>query len=421
MFWRRLTILVQILLVMLGSLLLFVREWPAFGTEADRINAIVRQQQFDFVVWEAMAFLAKAEAALANGHTFLDEAERKQVVLDYLELLHQAQQLDADITRLYVDPAVTNPDTASATLQSELAQLHTQLAELQPLAEAILQDQVAAILVEEGFDLTGQAWPPVMMHMTAVPNLLVASPRDRIERIHQRSLVPGLTTPDKEEMETAVTDSLNLSALIVPLGGIGTYPAMIQETTNINWLAEVTAHEWSHHWMGFHPVGVYYGDPAVRVINETIASIIDEEIGARMIERFYPESVPPDPNPSAPLLPRPSAPPPSFDFNTEMAATRIRADELLAQGKIEEAESYMEARRQLFVENGYLIRKLNQAYFAFYGAYASQPGATGSDPTGPMLRDIRDHSPNLRAFMDTVSPIASFADLERIWQETSNQ
>ena len=77
----------------------------------------------------------------------------------------------------------------------------------------------------------------------------------------------------------------------------------------------------------------------------------------------------------------------------------------------------MEARRLVFLQNGYGIRKLNQAYFAFYGAYAAVPGATGSDPTGPMLRDIQAHTASPRAFMEAVAPIATFADLEEIWNE----
>ncbi len=69
------------------------------------------------------------------------------------------------------------------------------------------------------------------------------------------------------------------------------------------------------------------------------------------------------------LLPSTSAP-----RCTPPASAR---DELLAAGKIEEAEAYMEARRQVFWDNGYAIRKLNQAYFAFYGAYADVPGGRG--------------------------------------------
>lgn len=418
---RRLIFAFNALLAVIVGLLIFARDWPPLGTEEEKLNAIVSQEQFDFLVWEANAFATKAKAALTGGHLYLTEEERKQLVLDYLALLRRAQELDGQINALYVDPNVADPEAASADLLDELTAVRQQITAVQPLAEAIVQDQVAAVLADEGFDMLRQAWPPVLMHMTPLPTVMIVSPRDRIERIYQRILEPGLTTPDKEEMETAVADRLNLSALVVPIGGMGTYPAMVQETSDLNWLAEVTAHEWGHHWMSFYPVGIYYNDPEVRVINETIASLIDREIGAQVIARFYPEFVPPpppEPADTAATPPPPAAPPP-FDFNAEMAATRIRVDELLAEGQIAEAESYMEERRLLFVENGYPIRKLNQAYFAFYGAYADRPGATGSDPTGPMLRDIRTHSPSLRAFMDTIAPIRSRADLERIWQETT--
>lgn len=418
---RRLTFALNALFAVAIGLLIFARDWPPFGTEEEKLNAIVSQQQFDFLVWEANAFWVKAKAALTGGHLYLTEEERQQLVLDYLALLRRAQELDGQINALYVDPNVTDPAAASAHLLDELTAVRQQITAVQPLAEAIVQDQVAAVLADEGFDMLRQAWPPVLMHMTPLPTVMIVSPRDRIERVYQRTLEPGLTTPDKEEMETAVTDHLDLSALIVPIGGMGTYPAMVQETSNLNWLAEVTAHEWGHHWMSFYPVGIYYNDPEVRVINETIASLIDREIGAEVIRRFYPELVPPpppEPTDAATTPPPPTEPPP-FDFNAEMAATRIRVDDLLAEGKIEEAENYMEERRQLFVTNGYQIRKLNQAYFAFYGAYADRPGATGSDPTGPMLQEIRAHSPSLRAFMDTIAPIRSRADLERIWRETT--
>ena len=38
-------------------------------------------------------------------------------------------------------------------------------------------------------------------------------------------------------------------------------------------------------------------------------------------------------------------------------------DELLDDGRVEEAEAYMEERRRFFGENGFHIRKLNQAFF----------------------------------------------------------
>lgn len=408
----------KLLLIGLLFLLTFTREWPLFGDTFYQIREIVGQRQFDFLSWELTAVSAKAEAVLANNDAYLSETARKQTVLDYLSLIQQSQQLENQIKQIYIDPAVHNPDAATAVLQTELAQVRTNLDILQPLAEAIVQDQVGTILTEEAFGVLGQAWPPVMMHMTPLPSLLIVSPRDHIERIYGVSLVHGLSTPERVDLETAVFDQLDLSALVVPIGGLGTYPAMITETSSINWLLEVTAHEWSHHWMSFFPVGWHYNDPQVRIINETVASIIDQEIANRAIARFYPEFTPPPVQPEPPAAEPLPNDPPLFDFGAEMAATRIRAEELLAEGDIEEAEAYMEARREFFVQNGYGIRKLNQAYFAFYGAYASQPGATGGDPTGPMLRDIQANTASPRAFMEAIAPIASFADLERIWAET---
>lgn len=415
--FRRLLKWLKLLLVGLVCLLLFTREWPPFGDEFYKISQLVGQRQFDFLSWEVNAFATKASAILANNDAYLDEPTRKQIVLDYLDLIQQSQQIEGQINQIYVDPAVQDPDAATAVFQKNLAHIRAQLTNLQPLAEAILQDQVATVLAEEDFGILGQAWPPVMMQMTPLPSLLIVSPRDRIERIYGVSLVHGLSTPEMVELETAVFEELNLSALVVPIGGLGTYPAMISETSSINWLAEVTAHEWSHHWLSFFPVGLNYNDPQVRIINETIASLFDQEIGSRVINRYYPEFALPPVDLLAPVPEADPQAPPAFDFGAELAATRVRAEELLAAGDIEGAETYMEERRLVFLQNGYGIRKLNQAYFAFYGAYAAVPGATGGDPTGPMLRDILANSSSAREFMETVAPIATFADLERIWDE----
>jgi hypothetical protein len=170
-----------------------------------------------------------------------------------------------------------------------------------------------------------------------------------------------------------------------------------------------------HHWLSFQPLGFNYGaSPELRTINETVASIVGTEVGGKVIERFYPEYVPSPPAvsttslPETPLLEQP----PPFDFRAEMEETRITADRLLAEGQIEAAEFYMEARRRYFVANGYNIRKLNQAYFAFYGAYADSGGATGSDPIGPTLLTLRQQSPTLLTFMQQVAPVKSLEELQ---------
>ena len=109
--------------------------------------------------------------------------------------------------------------------------------------------------------------------------------------------------------------------------------------------------------------------------------------------------------------------PPPFDFRAEMHETRVTADRLLAKGKIDEAESYMEKRRQVFWDNGYLLRKLNQAYFAFNGAYADVPGgAAGEDPVGPAVRKLREQSDSLADFINTIGFMTSFEELQKAIQ-----
>jgi hypothetical protein len=97
-----------------------------------------------------------------------------------------------------------------------------------------------------------------------------------------------------------------------------------------------------------------------------------------------------------------------------MHTTRVTADALLASGKIVEAERYMEQRRRLFVEHGYFIRRLNQAYFAFYGAYADTPGGpAGQDPVGPAVRALRARSGSLAAFVNSIAWMTSFEQLQQ--------
>lgn len=154
-------------------------------------------------------------------------------------------------------------------------------------------------------------------------------------------------------------------------------------------------------------------------MNETVASIAGKEIGRQLVATYYPELLPPEPEPEQDQGQQPNpqetpAEPPAFDFRAEMHTTRLEADRLLAEGKIPQAEAYMEVRRRLFWDHGYRLRKLNQAYFAFYGAYADQPGgAAGVDPVGTAVRALRDQSASLTQFLNRVSWMWSFAQLQR--------
>jgi hypothetical protein len=99
-----------------------------------------------------------------------------------------------------------------------------------------------------------------------------------------------------------------------------------------------------------------------------------------------------------------------FDFNREMRNIRRIVDEYLTRGEVEQAEEFMEAKRQYLAENGYYIRKLNQAYFAFHGAYADSP--TSVSPIGTELAELREQSRSLKEFLLGAATITSRRDLQ---------
>lgn len=388
-------------------------------TNSNDFRALIfaRDYLYNFVEWETSALLEKGLLAATSPQQYMTEEDRIQFVRDYMALVRDIQTLDGEIQNIYISPDISNPDEASAPLRAERDQLRELQQERQTLAEAIVEAQVSGMLNEYGFGAGSQPIPPVTIRFTQLPTLLIISPRDHIERIGSYPLTYGITIDEMEEIEARVEQELDTSALIVPIGGLGTWPAMLLETSNTAFLFKVSAHEWAHHYLSLYPLGFSYGvTPELFTINETVASIIGNEIGWAVLDRYYPDLAPepPDYTPRA-AEPNPAPAPeneaPVFDFRAEMYETRVRADELLAAGKILEAEQYMEERRIMFVEQGYRLRKINQAYFAFHGIYADRPGASGSDPIGPRLLELRYYSDSLYDFVRTVRTITSTEDM----------
>ena len=88
------------------------------------------------------------------------------------------------------------------------------------------------------------------------------------------------------------------------------------------------------------------------------------------------------------------------------ARPRRTADALLALGRVDEAEQYMEQRRRLFVDNGYAIRVINQAYFAFHGTYAESPASVS--PIAGQLHELRERTATLGEFIRTVARFPTY-------------
>jgi len=405
--YLRLTFLLLLLLMLLQQ------EGPPPGALSTGIGGVVADVRFDFWGWEAEALWGKFTHWLIQPQRYMAEPDRIAFVRDYMGRVAQIHRLEARIAQVYADPNVADPNAATASLRAERARLRAEAATRQPLAEAIIEEQVGGTLAREGLGFLGQPLPPTGAHFTPLPYLLVVSPRERIEIIYQQELEHGLDLARQEAIEERVDRTFNVSSLVTPIGGMSAWPAMLLESTDLAWVLEVTAHEWTHHYLSFHPLGwAYDRSREARTINETTASIVGKEIGREVLARYYPDLLPPERPPSAP-----PPEPPAFDFRAEMHKTRVEVDRLLAEGQVEAAERYMEARRQFFWEHGYHIRKLNQAYFAFYGSYADEPGAAGEDPIGPLVRRLRERSPSLQVFLSRIDGITTLDGLRRVLAE----
>jgi hypothetical protein len=254
----------------------------------------------------------------------------------------------------------------------------------------------------------------VLYHTTPLPKALVVSPRDTIRQDANISLLVDMSLNQITQLESEIETNLNVSALVVDIGGVGMYPTMVMRSANLPWVIQTIAHEWTHNYLSLHPLGLNYDTTNdLRTMNETTASIVGEEISQKVLARYYPEYTSNTTSPRVLAKTASVQTEENFDFNAEMHITRVTADNLLKLGKISEAEAYMEARRQVFLQHGYLIRKLNQAYFAFYGAYADTPqGAAGADPVGPAVRALRAKSGTLKDFLHQIAWMSSFSQLQ---------
>ena len=408
-------------IIILLALLLTLQRSDYDSTDpVEQVRAYTRWEEFDYGSWIVDALALKFSFGALNFPNYMDEQQQRQLVFQHLAQLQRLNQVRDQITSIYADPAVQDPGTASADYQAEQTALTARINRQQPLVEAVIQHQISAVAGDLGLTLGGQPIPPLLYHVTPLPMALITSPRQVILQVADISVMPDLPLAEITRLEDAVARGLDVSTIIVPVGGIGVYPTMVMRTTDLNWLVEVVAHEWIHNYLTLRPVGaLYYSTPEMRTINETTANIAGTEIGKAVIRRFYPEYAParslPVPFEEQYPAPQPEQDgPPVFDYRAEMHETRITADALLAEGKVEEAEAYMEARRQVFWDNGYRIRKLNQAYFAFYGSYADQPGgAAGIDPVGAAVRILRAQSLSLSDFLDRMIWVTSFEALQQ--------
>ena len=400
--WRGF-LFILVLLLLAGSTLQ--------STDAiDHIQRFTRAHEFNFLSWTLDAFAVKVGQWGLGVSSYLDDEDQEVIVLDYIQLVDDVRREERYLEDILGDPTIDDVSPLIDEQIDVLTTLRNQEGNLQPLAESILQEQIAFMVSAMGIELAGVPVPPVTFQFSPLPHALIVSPREVIRQDANISLDTEMSLRERVKLEAQVESSLDVSTLVVPVGGLGTYPTMVQESSSLNWVVEVVAHEWIHNHLSFRPLGLRYSESSeLRTMNETTANLMGKEIGRQVLEQHYAFLVPEE----SPAQPNEPDDPHEFDFRAEMRETRVAVDGLLDQGFIDEAEAYMEERRQVFWEHGYRIRRLNQAYFAFHGAYADVPGgAAGDDPVGEAVRQLWDAIDDPQEFLRRMGAMTNFKDLQ---------
>jgi hypothetical protein len=378
----------------------------------DRLKAIVKPYEFSILRWELSQILGRPEPATRQGEPGAAKGNDSELVSEYFSLVHQTRAVQQEINAI----ANGNREGDLAARMAELERLQTRKAALRDTVRRTIGRQIREILNRQGiFNPADRhievklTFPPINFRLDQPPNVLIISPRDRIGSMREVMLVQGLDLDQFEDIEAKV-DALGVSALVTELGGFGgTYPTFVAGDVSLPWTIATAAEEWLHQYLAFTPLGFMYlldslgiaRNYEIATMNETLAGMVSGEIAAHVLATYYPQYE----------TPRTEGGPPQagFDFNREMRELRLAVDELLANGEIERAEELMEERRQFLASKGYYIRKINQAYFAFYGTYADEP--TSVSPIGVEMGELRKQSTSLREFVNTSAAMTSRQDL----------
>ena len=382
------------------------------------------RHRYSLATWEVTRFPVKW---LYKAGTFLfphkpTAEDQEQLVLDFFSMDREAESLQAQ-----VNMAAATGGADLQELEERLKEIQSSLADMQPQVEESLESAISDVLRQQGIATLGLddvleqrgivtiglgpvIFPPVDFILDPLPTILIVSARDRIERLESVLLNPNLLPSERSILEEEILEHENLSSIVENIGGLSTFPNIIA-LYDLRTTMNIASHEWLHSYLFFHPLGRnIQRDADMHTLNETTANIFGEEMGRLLVEHITGEHVPPP----TPGVAEP-CPEDRFCFNREMRETRLNVDNLLAEGKVDEAEAYMEERRQLFVDNGYSIRKLNQAYFAFHGTYGDSP--TSVSPIHGQLQKLREASNSLADFIHVVQGASSYQGFLRILTE----
>jgi len=382
-----------------------------------RLAQVARKHSFDLWYWEAQTLSDRTWQGTFNP----SPADRPDVVRSYASLSAASGRTRAERDQLWAQRSVTGSAPGLMAAEIQLDDQQAELANLRPTVESTVSREIAGELTRRGLPaghssvafgprlpfLRIDVIPPVFFQIGPLPDLLVVAPVDRVELIGSVLIQPNLTPAQIDGLENRA-DGLGVSSVVTGIGGLAAYPSMLPDTASTRDLLVTVAHEWTHHYLAFRPLGQsYFNSYAMREINETVADMVGQEVGGAVYNQIY--RVDARPATTAPPVPQASRQPARPDFFSEMRQIRLTVDAYLAHHDVAGADAYMRAEQQTLAGQGYYVRRLNTAYLAFFGSYSGTANPYEAD-----LRLLRSREPNLAAFLQDVSTIRQPGDLKRL-------
>jgi hypothetical protein len=376
---------------------------------ANAIESDANAHSFNIFTWELRHFPEKWLYRIGNFFRDNGKGPDDQVLQRYFNLTTEEARLQ--------DRDPNSPD---------LPQMEHERAWLENTVEDIIDGRVTAILNDQGLTMgpppftdMNLVFPPVDFEFDEPPRVLVTSPRDKIEIQNYYLLSPGINLDTVQQIEADAEKDGKTSALVVQTGGFSTYPSVVANLDSYDHLIETVCHEWTHAFLSFYPLGFnYYRSPDLKTLNETAATISGQELARLYFQRYgeldLSASAEPKPSPSPSPVPggAPAPTPVTYDFDAQIQALRLQVQDRLSQGKLDDAEALMNQKRDEFAQHGYYIRKLNQAYFAFHGSYATT--SSSIDPIGPKMQQLFKDTGSDGEFLRRVRGITTQAELDQL-------
>lgn len=400
-FWVTILAIITILLVSRGSLNL------------SPTGELAKSELYSILGWELENFSDKWIYKLntIGSSDSVPEETYYSTITEYISLTNRLSYLESELANHESNNKTESiyNDTASTLIQ-DIESTRLSIVSIRDKVEEFLESEISAEIQNHAIGYTGPMGlhlPPVDFRLTYSPKVLIISPRNRIDMIESILIRSDIKQKEILSIENAVKETHQLSPYIANTGGLATYPSTISHKTSIRNIINTAAHEWLHHYLFFKPLGQsYWSTNTMRSINETTANIFAKEISDTIYSALRNSGL--DDINYEHTDRKVHKINNLFDFRKEMRITRLEVEKMLSNDNIETAEEYMENRRQYFIANGYYLRVLNQAYFAFHGTYADSPSSIS--PIYSQLITIRSASNSLNEFISQVSSISNHED-----------